>query len=36
MLLAEIFALAVMTTRGSLLASDTGPGRAVIYAAANN
>jgi hypothetical protein len=32
MLLAELLALAIMTSLGTLIASDTGPGRAVIYA----
>jgi hypothetical protein len=32
MLLAELVALAVMTALGTLLAPDTGPGRAVLYA----
>jgi hypothetical protein len=32
MLFPEMVALAVMMTLGSLVASDTAPGRAVIYA----
>jgi hypothetical protein len=32
MLLAELFAVLVMTALGALVAQDTGPGRAVIYA----
>jgi hypothetical protein len=32
MLLADVFALAIMMTLGSLVATDTAPGRALIYA----
>jgi len=32
MILADLFAIAVMTALGALLATDTGPGRVVIYA----